>query len=685
MVEFVPTICPYCGCGCGMLLVVKSGRLVGIEPWARHPISRGRLCIKGWNAHQFVHSGDRLTRPLIRRNGKFIESDWDEALELIASRLSKIRKQSGSDAIAMLSSARCTNEENYLMQKFARVVIGTNNVDHCARLCHASTVAGLAAAFGSGAMTNSIPDIEQSKCIFLIGSNPTEQHPLVASRIVRAVEHGAKLIVADPREIQLAHIADIHLQQRPGSDVALLNGMIKVIIDEDLIDREFIERRTVGFDALREVVKDYDPERVSEITGVDAGEIYRAALLYASSPASTIIYAMGITQHTTGTDNVLSIANLAMLTGNIGRPGTGVNPLRGQNNVQGACDLAALPNVLPGYQKVSDESARRKVAEVWGVGDLPSEVGLTVVEMMNAAAEGKLKALYIMGENPMLSDPDINHVREALERLDFLVVQDIFMTETAELADVVLPSACWAEKGGTFTATDRRVQLIRPAIEPPGEARPDWRIICDLARAMGEGEKFDFSSPEQIFEELRRVNPLYAGMTYSRLSNPDGLQWPCASESEAGTPILHAAQFRTKDTNGLGKFHPVPYKEPAEKADEQFPLILTTGRVGFQWHTRTMTGRSPDLDAEAPEGYVEVNPEDAMALGIADGDTVEVSSRRGAVRTIARVSDRVNRGVIFMPFHFAKSAANVLTNPALDPVAKIPEYKVCAARLQRVC
>lgn len=678
MIKFVPTICPYCGAGCGILLVVKDGTVVGTRPWPEHPISQGKLCIKGWQAHEFIYHEDRLKKPLIKEGDSFKEVSWERAIKFVAQRLGEIRDKSGPDSLAFLSSARCTNEENYLLQKFVRAVMGTNNVDHCARLCHASTVAGLAAAFGSGAMTNSISDIEEADCIFIIGSDIMSQHPLVARMVMIAKEKGAKIILADPRRVQISRFADLHLRHKPGSDVALINGIMKYILDNELENKAFISERTEDFEKLKEVLHSLSLDEVEKITGVAKGEIERAALLYAQAKEGCIIYAMGITQHTTGTDNVLSTANLAMLTGNIGRPGTGVNPLRGQNNVQGACDLGALPNVLPGYQAVTDDDIRRVIAELWGVAELPSHVGLTVVEMMNSALEGKVKAMYIMGENPMVSDPDISHVEEGLNNLDFLVVQDIFPTETARLADVVLPAASWAEKEGTFTGTDRRAQLIRKAIEPLWESKPDWEIICELAKEMKAGEGFSFSSPNQIFEEMRKVTPQYAGISFTRLSQPGGLQWPCPKEDYPGTPILHSKVF----TRGRGKFHPIIYRKPAENPSDEFPFILTTGRVMSQWHTRSMTGRSPALNAEFPEGFVEINPEDARKLGISDTDIVEVSSRRGKIQTKARVTDKVAPGVIFMPFHFAEQAANRLTNPALDPIAKIPELKVCAAAVR---
>ena len=527
-------------------------------------------------------------------------------------------------------------------------------------------------------MTNSIADIEEADCIFIIGSDTMSQHPLVARRIMMAKEKGAKIVLADPRSIQISRFAELHLRQKPGSDVALINGMMKYILDHELEDRDFISQRTEDFEQLREALQGISLKEVEKITGVPEREIGEAASLYAKAKASSIIYAMGITQHTTGTDNVLSLANLAMLTGNIGRPGTGVNPLRGQNNVQGACDMGALPNTFPGYQAVTDEEVRGKITETWGIANLPSMPGLTVIEMLNAALEGKIKAMYIMGENPMISDPDISHVEEALKSLDFLVVQDIFPTETAVLADVVLPAASWAEKEGTYTGTDRRVQLSRKAIEPLGESKPDWEIICELAKEMNT-KSFSFSSPSDIFKEIRTVNPLYAGMNYSRLNRPEGIQWPCPDEGHLGTLILHREKF----TRGKGRFHPAVYKEPAETTDDEFPFILTTGRVYTQWHTRSMTGRSPTLDSEFPEGFLEINPEDAKRLGINNEDLVEVSSRRGLIQTRAHITDRIESGVVFLPFHFAESAANRLTNPALDPIAKIPEFKVCAVAISK--
>jgi formate dehydrogenase alpha subunit len=553
-------------------------------------------------------------------------------------------------------------------------------------------VAGLVATMGSGAMTNSIDEIYGADVIFIIGSNTHEQHPLVARRGVKAVrERGARLIVADPRAIGLSGLADLFIRQRPGTDVALLNGMMHVILlTEGLADEAFIAERVEpeSYAALKAVVARYPPERAAEISGVPAEDIRRAARLYGGADKVTILYAMGITQHTSGTDNVHSVANLAMLTGNVGRESTGVNPLRGQNNVQGACDMGGLPNVYPGYQGVTDQTAHDKFARAWGHAP-PTQSGLTVTEMVNAASDG-IRGLYIMAENPLLSDPDINHVRASFERLDFLVVQDIFITETAQMADVVLPGACFAEKEGTFTNTERRVQRVRKAVEPPGEARADWQILCELAsrftshasRLTSHASRFsswDYPSPADIMAEIAALTPIYGGVAHDRLEGR-GLQWPCPDADHPGTPYLHRAQF----AGGKGRFVPTEYRPPAEQPDDAYPLLLTTGRVLFHYHTGTMTRRSPTLTEQGNAPFVEIHPDDAARLTVASGDRVRVRSRRGEVEAAARVTETVPPGVVFMPFHFAEAPANALTHAALDPTAKIPEYKVCAVRVTRV-
>jgi formate dehydrogenase alpha subunit len=674
-VNKVLTTCVYCGTGCNLYLSVDNNRVIGVAPSRAHPVSKGRLCIKGWNAHEFIHHPARLKKPLIRRNGRFVEATWDQALALTAQRLAEVRDRHGSDSLAVLSSAKCTNEENFVMMKFARAVLGTNNVDHCARLCHASTVAGLARAFGSGAMTNSIADIGDAKVIVIIGSNTMEQHPIIAAEVISAFDKGSGLVVIDPRRIQLTEFADLHLQLKPGTDVALINGLMNVIIGEGLHNLGFIEARSEGFEEAAATIEKYTPEYVEQITGVPAGDLRAAARLYAKAETAAILYAMGVTQHTTGTDNVLACANLAMLCGHIGREGTGVNPLRGHQNVQGACDMGALPDVYSGYQSVLDEASRRKFEQSWNT-KLPENVGLTVIEIMKAAEEGRVKGMYIMGENPMLSDPDINHVKKSLQALDFLVVQDIFLSETAELATVILPACSFAEKDGTFTSTERRVQRIRKAIGPIGASRPDWEIVCEVAQRLGSNMSYD--SPREIMEEVATLTPIYGGIHYDRLED-FGLQWPCPHRDHPGTKYLHKDAF----TRGKGKFHAVDYRPPDEMPDDRYPFVLTTGRISYHFHTRTMTGRSETLNREVPEGYIEINPTDAKELNIRHGSRIKVSSRRGQVVTKAMVTETVPPKTLFMPFHFAEAAANVLTNPALDPVAKIPEYKVCAVRLER--
>ena len=535
---------------------------------------------------------------------------------------------------------------------------------------------GLAAAFGSGAMTNSLPELTEAQCIFIIGSNTTENHPIAAKWIFRARAGGAKLIVADPRHIQMAELADIAIQHNLGTDVALINGLMHIIIKEGWHDQEYIEERTEGFEELAAKVEEYTPDKVSEITGIAPETLRAIAEMYAKSKPASIIYCMGITQHTTGVDNVKSLANLAMITGNVGVVGAGVNPLRGQNNVQGACDMGGLPNVFSGYQPVADEVANEKFSKAWGK-DLPKKPGMTVTDMIPAILDGKIKALYVVGENPMVSDPDSHHVQDALKKLDLLVVQDIFLTPTAKLAHVVLPGTSFAEKSGTFSNTERRVLLVREAISPKGEARPDWAIVQELSNRLGY--PMNYSSPEDVFQEIRQLTPSYAGITYERLAAA-GLQWPCPTEEHPGTQFLHKDRF----TKGKGTLAAIDFKPPAEVVDKDYPMWLTTGRTFVHYHTGTMTRVSPTLHHELEEGYMEMNPADARHMKIKDGERVTVSSRRGSIQIKAKVKDTINRGVVFIPFHFAESAANVLTNPAFDPTAKIPEFKACAVKVEKL-
>ena len=672
------TTCPYCGVGCQIDLNInpKTDEIVRVTSEVGCIPNEGNLCVKGRFGMDFVSSDKRLTEPLIKRGGKFEKATWGEAIEYVADNLRRIKSESGADSIGGLSSAKCTNEDNYVFQKFIRACIGTNNVDHCARLCHASTVAGLARAFGSGAMTNSIDELKDAKCIFVIGSNTTEAHPVIGLCIKEAVmKNGADLVVADPRAIDLTRFAKLYIAQKPGTDVALINAMMNVIIEEGLYDEAFIKERTEDFENLKKTLKGFTPEKAEGITTIAADKIRSAARLYASAETASIVYSMGITQHTTGTDNVLSLANLSMLTGNVGRASTGVNPLRGQNNVQGACDLGALPNVFGGYQSVEDSQIRGKFESAWGA-ELSGQKGLTVVEMMHAIEEGKVRGLYIMGENPALSDPNLNRTRKALEKVDFLVVQDIFLSETAEYADVVLPSVCFAEKEGTFTNTERRIQRVRKSVSAPGQGREDWEIICDVSTKMGYAMGYD--GADVVMDEIADLCPIYGGISYERIEAV-GLQWPCLDKEHPGTKYLHEGTFK----RGKGKFHAVEFVSAAELADKEYPFVLTTGRQLYQFHTGTMTRKSAVINQVSPTGYVEIHPDDAMELGIGDGENVEVMTRRGKVNTLARVTGNIAKGWLFMPFHFWEGPANMLTNDALDPTAKIPELKVCAAAVKK--
>lgn len=686
--EEVKSVCPYCGVGCSLYLGIRDDTIVTVRGDADSVVNRGSLCVKGRWGYDFVRHPERLKTPLIRKEGVgrgvpqngqvhdiFREATWDEALGLVSQKLREIKQESGPDSLACLSSAKCTNEDNYVLQKFARAVLGTNNVDHCARLCHASTVVGALAAFGQGAMSNSYEDFEKTDLFFVIGSNTTDCHPIIGSIIRRRVRSGsAKLIVADPRNIDLSVFADVALHHRPGTDVALLNGLMHVILEEGLADAAFIKERTEGFEEMRVLLEKYTPEVVEEKTGVPVSSLKTAARLFGKAKSACILYGMGITQHTTGTDNVKSVANLLMLTGNIGREGTGFSPLRGQNNVQGACDMGALPNVYPGYQRVDNSGVQKKFEDAWGV-ELDNRPGLVVTEMADAILKGTLKGIYIMGENPMLSEPYLIHTRKAFEQVGFLIVQDIFLSETAWLADVVFPGAAFAEKDGTFTNTERRVQRVREALPPPGEAKPDWQIVCELAERMGH--PFHLVDAAQIMDEIAAVTPIYAGIHFDRLEE-DGLQWPCNDRSHPGTPFLHEGSF----ARGKGKFHALEFIQPVESVSTDFPLILTTGRILEHWHTGTMSRRSRVLDELQPSGAVDIHPEDAIKLGVVENDMVLLTSERGSIKTMVHITEKSPPGVVFMSFHWREAPANILTNNALDPLAKIPEFKVSAIKAE---
>ncbi len=679
----VKTTCTYCGVGCQLELVIdeRKNEIVRVLPSPENAeVNNGiATCVKGKFGYDFVNSSERLTDPLIKIDGKFEKVSWNEALSYVKKRLWEISEKYGPDSIGYLTSAKCTNEENYLMQKFARAVMKSNNVDHCARLCHASTVAGLARTLGSGAMTNSLEDIEEADLILVTGSNPTENHPVYGSRIKKAVmKNGAKLLVIDPRKIELTKYANKWLRERPGTDVVWINGMINYIIENNLYDKKFVKEYTTGFEELKEKVKMFTPEYVEKITGIKKHDLEEAAEMYAKAKNAAIIYAMGITQHITGTANVASLANLAMITNNIGRPGTGVNPLRGQNNVQGACDCGGLPNVFPGYQKVNIEENILKFKKGWNVDYLNDKPGYAVTEMMNSLGEN-IKALYIMGENPALSDPDINHVRKGLGSLEFLVVQDIFMTETARFADVILPGVSFAEKDGTFTNTERRIQRVRKALKNIGNSKEDWKIITELANLFGH--RWNYKSAGDIFDEMAELSPIYHGINYERIEHR-GLQWPCRDKNDPGTKILHVGKFATKD----GKGHIVPFNwvEPPESPDDKYPFVLSTGRVLYHFHTGTMTRRSVSINNYYPEVKIEINPYDAKNLGIKSGECVKVNSRRGELKGKAFITEKATKGLIFIPFHFKEAAANLLTDGKhLDPLAKIPELKVTAVSIEK--
>lgn len=683
--KLVPVVCPYCGVGCRLYIKSIDGHPVGIEYAKDIPnISNenGKLCPKGNAVLEYLLTRDRLKKPLkATEQGKFVEISWREAIREVSERL-KTYSKDDPDAMMFFGSARTFNEPNYLIQKLARM-LGTNNVDHCARLCHSSTVSGLKAVFGAGAMTNTYRDIEEANVIFIIGHNYAETHPVGFRYVLKAKERGAKVIVADPRFTRTAWFADIFLQHYPGTDIALLNGLIHVIIEEELYDRDFVVRRCTGFDELAEIVEKFTPEYVETITGVPAELIVQAARTFATAGKGVITWAMGLTQHTHGHDNVRLAATLSAICGYQGREGCGCAPMRGQNNVQGACDLGVLPNVFPGYQAVTDSEKRKFFEEFWGV-PLSDEIGYTVIEAAHAIEKGKVRAYYVMGENPVISDANSNHVMKALQKLEFMVVQDIVPTPTMEFADIVLPAAAMLENEGSLTNTERRVQWSFQAANSPGEARPDWWIVSEIGKAVGfsgEGPKgFVYTSPEDILREINACTPQYRGITPERLKeNLAGIHWPCPSKDHPGTRVLYKDRFLTPD----GKAHlaAVDYKGPAELPDEDYPFLLTTVRYVGQYHTLTMTGRSRSLVKRWPEPLAEIHPEDAEKLGIKTGDWIKIETRRGVYPVRVKVTRTVKKGVIAVPWHWG---ANVLTNDALDPVSKIPETKVCACRILKI-
>lgn len=664
--DAIETTCVYCGCGCGLYLHVEDGRITAVTPSLKPP-ARGRLCAKGWLIHGFVNHPDRLREPLIRRGDRYVQTSWSEALSFIARSFADIKRDSGPDSLAVLTSAKATNEENYLLMKLCRAALGTNNIDNVARLCHAPTLFALGSSLGSGSMTNPIESLLRSDVIMIIGSNTTEQHPAVAFHIMEARRNGARIIVIDPRRTQMAEIADLHLQHVPGTDIALLNAILNVVIREGLIDEEFIRSKTEGFDAARDRIAEYTPEVAERICGVPAELIHDAALLYGRADAAAIVYAMGITQHAHGTDNVQAIVNLALATGNLGREGAGIYPLRGHQNVQGACDMGALPDYYTGYQRVSE--FRGKFEDAWNV-KLPSSQGKTAVEIMSSAGS-EIRGIYISGENPALSYPDSSRIRKALESLDLLVVADIFPTETTRMADVVLPIASFAEKDGTVTSTERKVQLIRKAIDPPGSALPEWVVAAKLLEVFGISS--GYSSSADVMREIAALTSSYGGITHERLER-GGIHWPCPGPDHPGTPVLYRDGF----PRGRALFRHV---DQCGHQHHRFTLI--TGRNQYHFHTGSMTRRVCILEREVPEAFVDVNPEDAAALGIRNGAGVILESESGTIRARARLSDNVKKGTLFIPFHFRESPANMLTGWQLDPHSKIPGLKITAVRIRR--
>ncbi|BAB59144.1 formate ferredoxin oxidoreductase [FMOR] alpha subunit [Thermoplasma volcanium GSS1] len=664
------TVCPYCGTGCQINVEYRNGHFT-VHGYNKSIVNQGKLCIKGYQGLSYSSSSQRLNYPMIRKNGILTKVTWNEALDYVSEKLKTIRNKYGADAVAFQSSAKCTNEENYLMQKIARM-FGTNNIDHCARSCHSSTVAGLIKTIGTAAATGSIKSLKSTKTYFIIGSNTTEQHPIIGTTVLKGKKSGSYLIVADPRKTKLASNADIFLQFRPGTDVALLNSIMFVILKENLYDEEFIKNRTEDFDKLAAEIEKYPPELTEAITGVDAELVRRAAEIYAKYKPSAILYGMGITQHIHGTENVMSVSNLALMTGNIGKYGAGIFPLRGQNNVQGSSDMGALAEFYPGYIPVDSEGVKR-FEDLWKT-ELPKKVGLTLSEMFDAAAAGKVKAIYLMGENPVITEANVAEVEKGIENLELFIVQDIFLTETASLADVVLPAATALEKDGTFTNTERRVQRIVSVKSPPGEAKQDWWILSEIAHRLVGTERY--RSVEDVFNEITQAIPNYSGIRYQDIY-PTGKQWPVNEQNPDGTEILHTVKF----TRGLGRFYPVSYEPPSEIADAEYPFILTTGRNYYHWHSGTMTRRSDILERESPSPYVEISMMDAKQLNIRDGQAIDVESRHGRITLPAKVTDKIPTGIIFVPFHFKEARVNLLVGDNLDPYSKIPEFKVVAARV----
>ena len=679
----VQTTCPYCGTGCQLQLHVKDERIFKVTADEGVKPNNGRLCVKGRFGYDFIYSEKRLKTPLIKENGEFREASWDEALDLVANKIEQIRDEHGPDAIAGLSCARSLTEDSYNMQKLFRASIGTNNIDHCARTCHAPSVVGLATMLGSGAMSNNFDDIDKAKTLLVIGSNMTVAHPVIATFVHNAVQRDAKLVVIDPRATKLTEWADMHLPLKVGSDVALINSIMNVLIREDLYDKEYVEAWTEGFEALKEAAFRYPPEETEDITGIPAEQVVELARLLGRSKPAMLLYTLGITEHTSGVHNVFSCANLQLLLGNIGVPGGGVNPLRGQNNVQGACDAGALPNTFPGYGKVTDAKARRKFERAWNVPSLPANEGLRLPAMIEGLKTGKVRMLYVFGEDPATTEPDMRHVHECLSSAEFIVCNDIFPTKTTQYADVIFPSAAWSEDEGTFTNTERRVGRVRKVSPPPGEARPNWWIFRELAKRLGD--TWASTSGREIWEnEMAKQWPAITGITYDRLEK-ESLQWPVPHETHPGTPWLFKETpklFRNvRFTMGKALLQPLDWTPPAEVPDKKYPLVLSTGRRLYHYNCASQTSHAVGLNDLLSEEIADISPQDARHLGFDSGDIIRLSTRRGTITVKARVTEEVPRGMVWMAFHFYKNNSNWLTNSAADPISDTAEYKACAVRI----
>ncbi len=688
----VDTLCPYCGVGCQTRVHVRDDKILYIDG-RDGPANENRLCVKGRFGWDYIYSPHRLTKPMIRRDDvpkrwddqidpanpwtHFREASWKEALDKAAHGLKQVFERDGSSALAGFGSAKCSNEEAYLFQKLIRTAFGTNNVDHCTRLCHASSVAALMEGIGSGAVTAPFTAAEHSDCAIVIGARPEQNHPVAATFLKNAAKYGTKLIIMDPRRHNMARYATHFLQFNSGQDVALLNAMLYTIIEEGLTDAQYIQAQTSGFEALKERIKDFDPEKMAEVCGIPAETIREVARLYARSERSIIFWGMGISQHVHGTDNARALIALALTTGHVGRPGTGLHPLRGQNNVQGASDAGLIPMVYPDYQSVESDDVRKNFQDFWGK-DLDPKRGLTVVEIVNAILADKIKAMYILGENPAMSDPDQTHARQALAKLEHLVVQDIFLTETAWHADVILPASAHAEKYGTYTNTNRQVQLARPVVPLPGDAREDWILIQEIAQRLGLD--WNYSHPRDVFAEMTKIMPSLKNITWERLEEEDAVTYPVDGPDIPGNEILFGSGFPTED--GRGRIVPTNLVPPAELPDDDYPMILSTGRMLEHWHTGAMTRRAKVLDGLEPEAVALLHPKRLHKLKLAAGDQIRVTTRRGTIALKARADRDVPESMVFIPFCFNEAAANVLTNPQLDPFGKIPEFKFCAAKVE---